>query len=98
MPSFSRYDVATGNAPDAYGAAITFVDQYGAAGVSRLVDITIWDNAVELTLSYDAVTFGDDYEVDSDDQPVQLPQAVRAFKIRNKTAGNVGRYQVSAFW
>lgn len=98
MQSFHRYDVAKGNAPDTYGTAITFIDQYAIAGVSRLADITVWDNPVEISWSYDGVTFGDDYEIDSDDQPVQLPVAIRAFTIRNKTAGLVGRYQVAAFW
>lgn len=98
MQSTFRYDVAAGNAPDAFAAAITFTDADGNAGVSRIIDITVWDNAALIRWSYDGVVFGDDYEVDPDDPPVQLPHAVRAFQIMNATAGNVARYQVAAFW
>lgn len=100
MQSTFRYAVQAGNAGDAYAGVgtLTFTDADGNAGVSRILDITVWDNAALVTMSYDGIIFGDDYEVDPDDPPVQLPHAVRAFQIMNKTAGNVARYQVAAFW
>jgi len=94
MWSSFRYAVRPGNAPDAYAAPITF----GAGVVTKFIDITIWDQSVYIAFSFDGVTFGDDFEVDYDDPPLQLPFACSAFVIRNKTAGLVARYQVAGFW
>lgn len=92
MESTYRYSVHSGYAPDAYGAA----EEFG--GTTRILDITIKDNPAVFTFSYDGVTFGDDYIVFSDDPPLQLPHAARAFKVRNQTAGGIAWYQVAGLW
>ena len=92
MISTYRYDVQTGNAPDAFGAAIVF------DGTSRILDITIKDNPAEIRWSYDGVTFGDVFVVFSDDPPLQLPHAARAFQIRNRTATLIAWYQIACYY
>ena len=100
MYSAYRYQVHIANAaPDVYGVAYEFADpQTGANATTRFIDITIWDNPAHLSFSYDGVYFGDDMEIDPDHPPLQLPFAVRAFKIKNKTAGSIARWQVCGFW
>ena len=90
MFSCSRYETKAGNAPDAYGAAITFTNP------SRILEVTIWDQPAVLSLSYDGVTFGNDIEKDpgAEGFPYQIFYQCKAFKIKNKVAGNVARYQV----
>jgi hypothetical protein len=94
MWSAFRYAVLTGNAPDSYGSGEVF----GAGVVTKFIDITVWDQSVFISFSYDGVTFGDDFEVDYEDPPLQLPFACSAFRIRNRTAGLIARYQVAGFW
>jgi hypothetical protein len=101
MYSAFRYQVKAGNAPDVYGATIDFTEIVGGAvqnATSKFLDITIWDNPAELAFSYDSVNFGDNFEVDHEDPPLQIPFACRAFVIRNKTPGSIARYQVTGFW
>jgi hypothetical protein len=94
MWSSFRYAVRRGNAPDAYGAGQVF----GAGVVTKILDITVWDQPVYISFSFDGITFGDDYEVDYEDPPLQIPFACSAFLIRNKTPGLTARYQVVGFW
>lgn len=94
MQSAFRYAVRPGNAPDVYGAPITF----GTGVVSKFLDVTVWDQSVYISFSFDGVNFGDDFEVDYEDPPLQIPFACSAFLIRNKTAGLIARYQVAGFY
>lgn len=92
MYSAFRYDVKSGNAPDNYGTPIDF------DGTSKFIHIVIWDNPCYIQFSYDGVTFGDDFEIDPDDPPVELPFACRSFVIKNVTPLSIARFQVTSFW
>jgi hypothetical protein len=104
MQSTYRYDVKSttldGLCPDNYADPpnpfSSFADADGSF-TSRIIEIKVRDNPALLTFSYDGVTFGKDYEADPDDPPIQWPHAVRSFMIKNKTPGNVARYQIVGF-
>lgn len=99
MQSTFRYDVHAGNAQDTYALTGTLVFQWaGVQGVTRIIEMTVWDNPAEIILSYDGTTFGPAIELDMDDPPVQIPHAARAFQIRNMVAGSVARFQIVGFW
>lgn len=88
-----QYERFTGNAPDAYGAAIAF------SGRTKQVDITVWDNNLELSASYD--NHPDHYEGDIEapaGTTLQTPLACEAIKVRNHTAGQVARYEIVAWY
>lgn len=88
-----NYDVVPiTTVPDAYGAA------YVLDSTTRFIHITIWDQPVMMRFSYDGVAYGDEFEIDPDDPPVELPMAVSSFVIRNKTAAVVARAQIAGFW
>jgi len=83
-------DTKSGDAPDAYGAAIEF-DQ-----VASRLDIFIWDNPAMVKRSLDGAVFDDEFEV-----PVgfySIDAVTASFNIKNKTAASVARYQVVGWW
>lgn len=92
MPVAYRYEVFAGNAPDAFAA-----HALAALPITQMLEITCWDNPCVIELSYDNVTFGGDIEIDNSDPPILLPFAMKSFKIKNKTAGLVSRYQIVGF-
>lgn len=99
MQSTFRYDVNAGTAGDAYvdEGTMTFLWE-GVPGVTRIIEVVIWDNPAYIRMSYDGITFGPDIEIDPDDPPIQLPHAMRAVEVRNVNAGNNARYQIAGFW
>lgn len=86
-------DTYTGNAPDAYGAQISFAKR------TKQVDITAWDNDLEFSASYNGEEshFEGDIKVPAG---VTLPTALtcEAVKVRNRVAGQVARYQIVAWY
>ena len=82
-----------GDAPDAYGDMVTFPWQ------SIIVLIMAKDNNALFQLSSDGVNYQDEGEIDP---KINLGAwfhryAAYGFRIKNKSAGLVSRYQVMAF-
>ncbi len=103
MQSTFRYDVHAGNAGDTIATAGTMIFEWTEAagtveGVTRIVEMSVWDNPAEMRMSYDGTIWGPFVELDQDDPPIQIPHAARAVQIRNKTPGSVSRYQIIGFW
>ncbi len=80
-------DTFIGNAPDAYGTSIDL------SVISSAIDIFIWDNSVYVKRSVDGVTYDDEIEIPAN-SAYTLDATTRYILIKNKTAGNVGRYQI----
>ena len=83
-------DTKAGDAPDTYGAMITF-DQ-----VASRLDVFIFDNPALFKRSLDGETYQDEIEV-----PVgfySVDAVTVGFAIQNKTAASVARYQVVGWW
>jgi hypothetical protein len=100
MQSTFRYDVHAGTAGDNFTdtGTLTFMWQ-GVPGVTRIIEMSVWDNPAFVRLAYDAdLTWGDEIELDQDDPPIQIPHAARAVQIRNRNAGNNSRFQIIGFW
>jgi len=96
MAAYDPYYSYSGNAPDAYGAGITFAKR------TKGVDVMLWGNSVYISASYSTDT--DEWEgdielgVDADGVGVhQLPLACRMIRIKNKTAGQTARYLITGF-
>jgi len=87
------YDVFRDSAADAYGAMITFTDQ------SIYVIAEVWQQKAVIQLSYDGQTYQDELEIDPDKDFGAMIRnfAGRGFRIKNKDAGSIARYQVLAF-
>jgi hypothetical protein len=88
---FSVNDVKSGNAPDAYGAALAFDQDCGE------VDIFIWDNPALVQRSADGVTFQDEIEISAGTM-YSFTATTRSIRIKNKTAGAVARYQIVGWY
>ena len=100
MQATFRYDVFADTAADTFalsGGIMPF-EWAGVQGVTRIMEMTVWDNPAMVMLSYDGTTFGPEIELDQDDPPMQLPHAARAIQIRNKNPGSNSRYQIVGFW
>lgn len=99
MQSTFRYDVNAGDAGDTIATAGDMIFEYeGVAGLTRIIEVSTWDQPAMFSMSYDGTTFGKEIEIDQDDPPIQIPHAARTVRIRNKIAGNVSRYQIIGFW
>ncbi len=99
MQSTFRYDVHSGNAGDTVATAGDMEFQFqGVAGLTRIIEISVWDQPAMFSMSYDALVWGPEIEIDQDDPPIQIPHAARQVRIRNAIAGNVSRYQIIGFW
>lgn len=99
MQSTFRYDVFAGVAGDTVATAgIMFFDWAGVRGITRIIEVSCWDQPAMFLMSYDGTTWGPEIELDPDDPPIQIPHAARAIQIRNKTAGSNSRYQLIGFW
>jgi len=83
-------DTKSGDAPNAYGAAIEF-DQ-----VASRLDIFIFDNPATFKRSLDGATFEDEIEVPAGFYSVDC--VTTSFNIENKTPDSVARYQVIGWW
>jgi len=92
-PVPSQMRVYTGNAPDAYGAMITFPWQ------SEILLLQVWDKTAIFQVSKDGVTYEEEKEVDPDKYFGSWfhRYAAYGFRVKNKTAGQVARYQVIPF-
>jgi hypothetical protein len=99
MQATFRYAVHRGVAGDTYATAgiLNFL-WLTDAGVTRIIELTTWDNPALIIMSYNGTDYGDQLEVDQDDPPLQFPHAARAVQIMNAVAGNNARYQIAGFW
>ncbi len=99
MQSTFRYDVFAGTAGDAYGdvGILPFMWD-GVQGLTRIIEVSVWDNGALISFTYDGIIFGPDIELDQDDPPIQIPHAARACQIKNLVAGVNARYQIIGFW
>ncbi len=90
MPQYEQF---SGNATDTYGATIAF------SGRTKQVDITAWDNNLEITASYDGAAshFEGDIEIPSG-TTFPTPLACEGIRVRNRTAGQVARYEIIAWY
>lgn len=89
--SYDAQDVKSGNAPDAYAAAIAF------NSIVKRLDIFIWDNAAMVKRTADGVAWNDEFEVPAN-TILNLDATTHSINIENKTAGNVARYQFIGWW
>ena len=90
MPVYEKF---SGNAPDVYGAKISFTK------VTKQVDVTVWDNNMDFSASYDGAeaNFEGDIEVPAS-TVLPTPLACKAVKVRNHTPGLVARYEIVAWY
>lgn len=99
MQSTFRYDVHAGTAGDTIATAGDMIFEWaGEPGLTRIIEVSVWDQPAMFSMSYDGAIFGKEMEIDQDDPPIQIPHAGRTVRIRNKIAGNNSRYQIVGFW
>lgn len=86
-------DVFADDAGDSYSAMETF------GGQSLILWAQVWDKAAIIQWSYDGTTYQDEKEIDPDKNlgTFLRRMAMRGFRIKNKAAGQISRYQVVAF-
>ncbi len=89
--SYDRNDTKSGNAPDAYGAAIAF-DK-----IITRIDITIWEFAAMFKRTHDGATWDDEFELPPGTM-ISLDATCHSVNIKNKAAGNVARYSIVGWW
>lgn len=80
-----------GNAPD------TTPTQFDLWPPAMRFDMAIFDNPVLVSFSADLVYYTTEREI-SPGLYMSLDQVVRSFRIRNKTALAIGRFDVTAFY
>ena len=88
---YDRNEVKSGNAPDSYGSAIAFSQK------CTRIDILTWDYPCIFKRSRDGVTWDDEFEIPADFF-MSVDCDTKEFKIKNKTAGQVCRYQVTGWY
>ena len=99
MQSTFRYDVHAGTAGDTFATAGVLAFAWaGVVGVSRIIEVTVWDAPAMMMMSYDGTNYGKEIELDMDDPPIQIPHAARSIQIRNANPGANSRYQIVGFW
>lgn len=92
-PVPSRMRVYTGNAPDAYGAMTAFDWQ------TEILLLQAYEKTLIFQLSKDGATYEDEKEIDPEKDFGSWFHrfAAYGFRVKNKTAGQTGRYQVIAY-
>lgn len=93
-PAGSGYeynDTKTGNAPDAYGAMLTFDDTVGT------IDVFTWDNACYVKRSIDGSTYQDEIEIPAN-SVYSFDASTVGINIKNKTGGQVCRYSIVGWY
>ena len=88
---FEHNDTKTGNAPDAYGAAIVF------DSVCSRVDIFISTNSAIIKRSADGSTYDDEIEITSGTF-YSFDCVTHSINIKNKTAGQVAVYKIIGWY
>jgi len=88
---YDRNEVKSGNAPDSYGDAIAFSQK------CTRIDILTWDNPCIFKRSRDGVTWDDEFEIPADFF-YSIDVDCLQFNIKNKTAGQTCRYQVTGWY
>jgi len=89
----SAYDVFRDSAADDYGAMLPFTDQ------SIYILAQVWQQKALIQLSYDGTTYEEELEIDPEKEFGSIIRkfAGRGFRIKNKDAGAIARYQFLAF-
>lgn len=101
MHASYRYEVLSGNALDPGAPADRWAGIPVAvlAGNTRSVEINAWDSPLIFRMKYKADdAWGDDIEIDSDNQPIQYWFSAKEVQFTNKAAGAVARYQFVGMW
>jgi hypothetical protein len=88
---YTRNENKTGNAPDAYAAAIAF-----SAAMGR-VDIFTFDNKMVFKRSRDGVTWDDEIELFKDSF-YSIDCTTLQFNVKNYAAGLIARYQIAGWY
>lgn len=88
---YTRNEVKSGNAPDAYGAAIPF------SGAMGRIDLFVFDQGAIVKRSRDGVTWDDPIELWKDSF-YSFDCTTLQFNIKNKTAGLIARYQAIGWY
>ncbi len=88
------YFCSYGNAPDTYAdELIPVVTDDGEPFISRMLIITVGDNAVDVQYSFDGIIVNVEKTMWRSDRQAH---SLRAFRIRNHTPGAVAWYQFLA--
>jgi len=88
---YTRHEPITGNAPNAYAAAIPFTAAMGR------VDIFTFDNKMYFKRTRDGVTWDTELELFKDSF-YSYDCTTLQFNIRNYTAGLIARYQIVGWY
>ena len=88
---YTRNENKTGNAPDAYAAAIAFSSAMGR------VDIFTFDNKMLFKRTRDGVTWDDEIELFKDSF-YSIDCTTLQLNVKNYTPGLVARYQISGWY
>ena len=88
---YDRSETKSGNAPDAYGAAIAFTQT-----CSR-VDVWIFDEAAMLKRSKDGINWDDEFELPADSF-YSFDATTLEFNVKNKTGGKTARYSLVGWY
>lgn len=89
--SYDNNDTKSGNAPDAYGAAIAFDD------IAKRVDFFIFDNTAIVKRSADGTNWDDEFEIPAN-MVYNVDGTCHSINIKNKTAGSTARYSIVGWW
>lgn len=89
--AYTRNETKSGNAPNAYAAAIAF-----SAAMGR-IDLFVFDQGAIVKRSRDGVTWDDEIELWKDSF-YSFDCTTLQFNIKNKTAGLIARYQAIGWY
>jgi len=84
--TYEHNETFSGNAADTY-TTHTF------SSICSEVDVFVWDNAAIIQRSYDGAVYDDEIEI-SANTVYSFTIQTTSIRIKNKTAGNVARYQI----
>lgn len=91
-----KISIHTGNAPDGpFGAGVPFAFG-GAAMKSTFLQYNVWDASAYVQWELTPGVFSPSIELDNNWQPILVPFAALGFRIINKQAGVIARYQIIA--
>lgn len=88
---YTRNETKTGNAPNAYGTAITFTAPMGR------IDLYTFDNKMIFKRSRDGVTWDDEIEVFKDSF-YSMDVTTLQVKLKNYQSGLIARYQLIGWY
>lgn len=104
MRSAYRYAVrpvtGVGNAPNPTAGADPWlgIAEIEVGGTSRFIYVTAEDQLLIVRFSYDGLVYGDDITINPEDPPELYYFSAQRAQVRNETAGNIARYQLTFMW